>query len=160
MKSKMLRFSIILVLLVLVVVGFTFLPKVFRGMKVQNAFKMENIGYTFIHMDEYFPIQEVKKSNQPHQFPKVENIQLPKEFQYKGITFDTKKFLDSSSTQGLLVIQNDSIVYEQYFRGQEKTTRHISWSMAKSAISTLFGIAIEEGHIESIEQTVEEYLPK
>lgn len=160
MKLKKLRIPLILLLLVLVIAGFIFLPKVYRGLKIQEAFEMKNIEYTFINMDEYFPSKVVKKSTTPYQFPKAKNIQLPKEFEYEGKTFDTEQFLDSSFTQGLLVIQNDKIVYENYWRGQEEGTRHISWSMAKSVISALFGIAIAEGHIKSIDQTVEEYLPE
>lgn len=160
MKLKKLRIPLILLLLVLVVAGFIFIPKVYRGMKIQEAFEMENIEYTFINMDEYFPSKVVKKSSQPYQFPKTKNIQLPKEFEYKGTTFNTAEFLDSSFTQGLLVIQNDKIIYENYWRGQKEDTRHISWSVAKSVISALFGIAISEGHIKSIDQTVEEYLPE
>ena len=44
--------------------------------------------------------------------------------------------------------------------GQEEDIQHISWSVAKSFISALFGIAMDEGYIESIDQTVDEYLPE
>lgn len=58
------------------------------------------------------------------------------------------------------MLQNDSLVFEQYYKGQTESTRHISWSVAKSVVSALFGIAMEEGYIKSIDQTVEEYLPQ
>lgn len=119
-----------------------------------------DIEYSFIHMDEYLPIKVVEKANQPFIFPSIENRNLPQEFVYNGATYNTMQYVDSSYTQGLLIIQNDTIKYENYWRGQEEDTRHISWSVAKSFISALFGIAMEEGFIESINQTVDEYLPE
>lgn len=160
MKLKKLRIPLILLFVALLVVGFIFLPKLIRGLKVQKAFDMSKIEHTFIHMDEYFPKKTVAKSSQPYQFPKTKNIKLPEAFQYEGQSFQTEKFLDSSFTQGLLVIQDDKIVYENYWRGQTQSTRHISWSVAKSVVSALFGIAMAEGHIKSIDQKVEEYLPE
>ena len=85
---------------------------------------------------------------------------MPKEFEYDDNIFNTKKYLDSSYTQGFLVLHKDSISFESYYLGQKKETRHISWSVAKSFVSALMGIAIEEGYIKSIEDNVEEYLPE
>lgn len=87
-------------------------------------------------------------------------IGLPENFSISGHTFNTDEYLKNTGTQGLMVLQNDTLVFENYHNGQEVDTRHISWSVAKSFISALFGIAMEEGHIKSIEQKVEEYLPE
>ena len=65
-----------------------------------------------------------------------------------------KKYLDSSYTQGFLVLHEDSISFESYYLGQNKNTRHISWSVAKSFVSALIGIAINVGYIESIEDNL------
>ncbi len=111
-------------------------------------------------MDEYIPIKTVEKANNPFLFARIENRMLPTEFEHNGTTFNTIHYIDSSYTQGFLLIQNDTIQDENYWRGQEENTRHISWSVAKSYISALFGIAMEEGYIKSIDQTVDEYLPE
>lgn len=121
---------------------------------------MNNIHHTFLNMDEYFPPKEVLKSSHPHIFPKNTAITLPTEFSYENQVLNTAEYLDSSGTQGLLVLQKDSLVFEAYYDGQTETTQHISWSVSKSFISALFGIAIQEGHIKSIDQTVEAYLPE
>ena len=60
----------------------------------------------------------------------------------------------------MLILQNDSLRFEKYYLGHSESTRHISWSVAKSFVSALMGIAIEEGHIKSIDQKIEEYLPE
>src|SRR5678815_949410 len=105
-------------------------------------------------------IRDSYRSDHPFQFPRIENIELPAEFDYNGTTFNTMQYIDSSYTQGLIFIQNDTIQFEDYWRGQEEDIQHISWSVAKSFISALFGIAMDEGYIESIDQTVDEYLPE
>ena len=120
----------------------------------------EDIAYSFIHMDEYLPIKTVEKSDQPFLFPQIENRALPTDFAHNGSTYNTMQYIDSSYTQGLLIIQNDTIQYENYWKGQKENIQHISWSMAKSYISALFGIAMEENFIKSVDQTVDEYLPE
>ena len=120
----------------------------------------EDIEYSFIHMDEYLPIKRVEKADHPFIFPRIENISLPTDFIHDGTTYNTLQYIDSSYTQGFIFIQNDTVQYENYWRGQTEDIQHISWSVAKSYISALFGIAIEEGYIKSIDQTVDEYLPE
>jgi CubicO group peptidase (beta-lactamase class C family) len=121
---------------------------------------MKNIEYTFINMNESLPTKIVGKATHPFIFPRKKNIVLPEYFIADDITFATSKFIDSSYTQGFLFIKNDTIQYENYWRGQKEDVKHISWSMSKSYVSALFGIAIEEGYIKDIHQTVEEYLPE
>ena len=45
----------------------------------------------------------------------------------------------------MIVIHKDEIVYENYWLGNNETKKHISWSVAKSFISALVGIVLEEG---------------
>jgi CubicO group peptidase (beta-lactamase class C family) len=85
---------------------------------------------------------------------------LPESFDFNGQSYESTKYLKDSWTTGFLVIQNDSIVFEDYYLGNTESTRNISWSMAKSFISALMGIAIEEGYIASIEENIENYVPE
>lgn len=59
-----------------------------------------------------------------------------------------------------LVIKNDSIVFEEYWDGYNETSLTNSFSMAKSYIGMLIGIALDEGKINSIEDPVANYLPQ
>lgn len=122
--------------------------------------EMENIEKSFLRMDRYFPFRNLSKSIHPFVFPRKENIELPGKFNHSTGCYNTTEFLDSTYTQGLLVLKNDTIVYENYSRGQKSNTVHISWSMAKSYISLLFGIAVEEGFVEDLHLTVDYYLPE
>ena len=66
---------------------------------------------------------------------------------------------DSLETVALMVIKNDSIVFEEYWSGYSSDTMSNSFSMAKSWVSTLIGVAIREGKIESVNQKVCEFIP-
>lgn len=157
---KFIKYFFLLFLVILIAGGIYIYPKYQRGLVVAKALDQNNIAYTFLNMDEFFPHKEVKASANPHIFPRGKSIPLPMEFSIPERVFNTEAYLDSTGTQGLMILQNDSLVFENYHNGQEEGTRHISWSVAKSFISAMFGIAIEEGHIKSIEQKVEEYLPE
>ena len=157
---KITKYTLAILLPLLLIGGIYFYPKYQRGMEIDRLMQPDQYAHTFINMDEYFPAKAVLKSNNPHIFPKNTAITLPTEFSYESQVLNTAEYLDSSGTQGLLVLQQDSLVFEAYYDGQTEDTRHISWSVSKSFISALFGIAMEEGHIKSIDQTVEEYLPE
>jgi CubicO group peptidase (beta-lactamase class C family) len=57
-----------------------------------------------------------------------------------------------------LVIKEDSIVYEQYWDGYGKDSYSNSFSMAKSYVSTLIGIAVDKGFIQNLDQPVGDYI--
>lgn len=160
MNFKKLKIPSIILLVIVIIVAIIYIPTIRKAILFKEAMALDNLEHTFINMDENLPIKIVYKANKPFVFPRINNITLPSNFVYKKSEFDTKKYIDSSYTQGFLFIQNDTIQYENYWRGQQEDTKHISWSMAKSYVSALFGIAIEEGYIKSINQTVDEYLPE
>lgn len=160
MNFKKLKIPSIILLVIVIIVAIIYIPTIRKAILFKEAMALNNLENTFINMDENLPIKIVYKANKPFVFPRINNITLPSNFVYKESEFDTKKYIDSSYTQGFLFIQNDTIQYENYWRGQQEDTKHISWSMAKSYVSALFGIAIEEGYIKNINQTVDEYLPE
>ena len=73
-------------------------------------------------------------------------------------TFDG--FLSETGTLGFLVVQHDRVMYERYLNGADRATLQTSFSVAKSFLSTLVGIAIEEGLIDSVDDPVTEYVPE
>jgi CubicO group peptidase (beta-lactamase class C family) len=62
-------------------------------------------------------------------------------------------------TSSFLVIKNDSIIYENYWNGHEKNTVSNSFSAAKTLVSLLIGIALDEGKIKSLDESASVYLP-
>lgn len=77
---------------------------------------------------------------------------------------DLKLFLDTSlrnsRTAAFLVIRNDSIIYEHYFNGFKRESLLPSFSVAKSFVSTMVGIAADEGKIKSMHEPITNYLPE
>jgi CubicO group peptidase (beta-lactamase class C family) len=59
-----------------------------------------------------------------------------------------------------LVIKNDSIRFEKYWEGYDSAKLSGSFSMAKTFVSIMAGIAIDEGKIKSIDQPVADFLPE
>ena len=62
--------------------------------------------------------------------------------------------------QSLLVSQNGSVVLEYYSAGNSAKNPVNIKSASKSIISALIGIALDQGHLRSIEQTVDEFFPR
>lgn len=71
-----------------------------------------------------------------------------------------ENFLTSINTVATLVIKDDSIVFEKYWDGYSDTSHSNSFSVAKSMVSLLIGIAQHEGKINSLYDPVVKYLPE
>ena len=59
----------------------------------------------------------------------------------------------------LVVLHRGGVVVEEYFEGDASATTN-SMSMAKTVVSLLVGIAIAEGHIESVDDPIARYVPQ
>ena len=69
-------------------------------------------------------------------------------------------FNKESTTQGLLIIHNDSIVYERYWGDFTADRMATIFSVSKSITSLMCGIAVDDGYIRSIDDPVTDYLPE
>jgi len=65
-----------------------------------------------------------------------------------------------TETQGVLIVQNDSIVYEKCTGDITPDKIAGVFSVTKSVTSLLCGIAVDEGDIKSVDDAVTEYLPE
>jgi len=66
----------------------------------------------------------------------------------------------SLNTQAAILIKGNNIIAEYYAEGYNKDDLVTSWSVAKSFSSTLIGIAIDEGYINSVDDSIALYLPE
>ena len=62
--------------------------------------------------------------------------------------------------RGLLVVQDDKLIIEKYFKGANKYDAFNVHSVTKSITSALVGIAIDKGIIPSEEEKVITYFPE
>ena len=71
-----------------------------------------------------------------------------------------ERYLQASGTTAFLVVHDDKLLYERYFNGYDQRSLNTSFSMAKSFASSLVGIAIDEGHIKSVDEPITNYIPQ
>lgn len=67
---------------------------------------------------------------------------------------------DYSNMTGMVILKEGKSVYENYYNGYTEANRIHIFSVTKSIISALFGIALDKGYIDSIEQKVLEFYPE
>lgn len=67
---------------------------------------------------------------------------------------------DYSNMAGMTILKDGKCVYENYYNGCTKANRIHIFSVTKSIISILFGIALDKGYIDSIEQKVLDFYPE
>lgn len=120
------------------------------------------VFYNFADINDHkkFPKRNLKESKEPFMFHQVENSPFKGEFTYKEKNIKLDDFLAKNKTVSFLVIRNDSILYENYFKGYDKNDVVPSFSMAKSITSALIGCAIEDGKIISVDDPIVIYLPE
>jgi CubicO group peptidase (beta-lactamase class C family) len=70
------------------------------------------------------------------------------------------ELLASTETTAFLIIKDDRLIYENYFNGYERDSINTSFSVAKSFVSALVGISIDEGLIDSVDDPITKYIPE
>ncbi|TND07604.1 MAG: beta-lactamase-like protein with penicillin binding protein transpeptidase domain [Bacteroidetes bacterium] len=121
------------------------------------------VYYNFADIRDYriFPTRELKATTPAFHFASVnDSTKLLGRVAYRGDTLDIDRFLKKSNTVAFLVIKNDTIRYENYFKGYEQSSVVASFSMAKSVTSLLIGCAISDGYIKSVQQPVTDFIPE
>lgn len=83
---------------------------------------------------------------------------INKDFNSTNVSLDSLVTLHK--TISFLIIRNDTILYEHYKKGYSSSSMVSSFSLVKPFISTLIGIAIDEGKIKSENDFIVDYLPE
>lgn len=71
---------------------------------------------------------------------------------------DAAAYAKEQGSQALIVIHKGVVQLEQYWNGADRDTRFNPQSMSKSVLGMLMGIALEEGHINSITDPIGRYV--
>ena len=145
------------IFIVAILAALIFGPKALRVYNFIHLFDEDKIAYNFININKIFPITSITKSSSPHIFKKQE-FMLPEFYELDGKTYNLAESLDYFKSDGLIVLHNGDLLYENYWQGNSKDQPHISWSMAKSFLSALIGIAYHDGLIENLNDPITKYL--
>ncbi len=154
---SLLKIALLALVLLAVIIGL-YHRRIVRVYHVVTLFYADRIVANFRSMDAMFNTVPVHRAPVSSPFARVP-APLPPTFSYQGQNKNLTTWLDETWTTGLVVIRDGAITFEKYYRGNTESTRTISWSLAKSFVSALFGIAVAEGHIASIHDPVTQYVP-
>ena len=101
----------------------------------------------------YFPYNKINAGKHQEWLvsKNYNNLQAP------NFLGDLNTALESTA---FIIIQNDSIKYEKYWHGYSADSMSNSFSIAKSWVSALVGVAIKEKKIMGVNQTVCDFLPE
>ena len=118
-------------------------------------------GDSDVYDYQKFPERVLETSDSPFEFfLNLDEERIRSQFELASAIDDFDSFLAENHTQAFIVIQDDAILYEQYFNGASRDSIVTSFSTAKSFASTLIGIAISERYIKSVNDPITEYLPE
>lgn len=108
-------------------------------------------------MRSVFPGRTIE-AHAPQPLPR-DDRPLTVEFEWNGEIRTLDDYLADSTSLGLVVLHRGEIVHESYRNGADENSRLTTWSVAKSFVASLIAIAMQEGHISSLDQTVAEFVP-
>ena len=134
-------------------------PNIYKLYRLANLYNEKTIARNFINIDNIFSniSGPIPASEKPYIFEK-KDFNLPEKYSFEGEELDFKDGLSHFHTDGLIILHDGKMLFEDYWNGNTKDSKHISFSVAKSYLSALFGIAIDEGLIDSIDDNVTKYL--
>mgnify|MGYP000247291004 FL=1 len=145
------------IFIVVILAALIFGPKALRVYNFIHLFDEDKISNNFININKVFPTTPIAKSKSPHVFVK-RAFELPEFYELDGKTYNLEESLDYFKSDGLIVLQNGDLIYENYWQGNSQNQPHISWSVAKSFLSALIGIAYHDGLIEDLNDPITKYL--
>ena len=118
-----------------------------------NNYMYKALVYNYVNIDDLdlFYTRTVNNGEpQPWKISRLVN---------KGHLPDTVRTeMEKLESVAYLVIKDDSIRYEEYWDGYDEKSLSNSFSMAKSFIGLLIGIAHDEGKIKSLDEPIGNYL--
>jgi CubicO group peptidase (beta-lactamase class C family) len=108
--------------------------------------------------DTLFPARTILASKQPSQLARAATEPVIR-YSFAGLDLTIDDYLNRRPVTGLLIAKDNMILVERYQYGRNDKDRLTSFSMAKSIVGLLIGIAINEGAIRSVDDLAETYVP-
>ncbi|KAJ02838.1 serine hydrolase domain-containing protein [Sulfitobacter mediterraneus] len=150
--GKWLGRLLLALVLAAVVVGLWKREEITRLLAVNSLFSAEKIVSNFSHMDAAFLTTPVPRGNGPT---------TPLDYGPETtLPSQVNQWITDRTVTALVVLKDGDIVYENYFQGTGPDDLRISWSVAKSYLSALVGILLDEGKIASLDDPVTQYAPQ
>jgi CubicO group peptidase (beta-lactamase class C family) len=87
---------------------------------------------------------------------KVDLSQLT--YEINGHTRTVKQYMQGGNTNAIAFMHNGRFIYDDYQNGFNPNTRAHMWSVTKSVTTSLVGIAVAEGLVDSIHDPITKYI--
>jgi CubicO group peptidase (beta-lactamase class C family) len=123
-----------------------------------QMFTTQKTAVTYRNMEEIFPTRRIRADGTPSQL--LTGTMPDIHYQYEHATYSIADFVKRTDTTGLLVLKDEKVLFEGYYQGADSQDLFMSFSVGKSFVSTLVGIAIGDGKIKSINDPMITYLPE
>ncbi|WP_298802357.1 serine hydrolase [uncultured Lentibacter sp.] len=125
--------------------------EVTRLMAVNSLFSAEKIVHNFSHMDSLFLAAPVPRGQAPvSELVIGQPITLPDAY---------AQWVSARALTSVVVLKDGLLRHEAYYLETGPDDRRISWSVAKSFLSALLGVLLEDGTISSVNDPVTKYAP-
>ena len=111
----------------------------------------------FSHFDTLFPARTIAASNEPSRLGRAAQEPVIR-YTFAGEDRTLEQYLDRRPITGFLIAKGDTILVERYQYGRSDAQRLASFSLAKTIVGLLIGVAINEGAIRSIDDVAERYV--
>jgi hypothetical protein len=132
------------------VVGLWNREEIARLWTVNTLFDEGQIVENFSAMDRAFLTTPVPRGDgPPAPLPRGTQAEMPEGFE---------DWLASRAVTGIVVLKDGAIVHENYHLGTDRDDRRVSWSIAKSFLSALLGVLVEQGRL-ALEDPVTRHAP-
>lgn len=130
-----------------------------RLMAVRSLFERTRIVNNFSNMHLHFSNVEIASRATPDGIQGDVSLRGLGAMDWRahdGSSLD--QWLATRRCTALVVLRQGSVVHERYNEGTSKDDQRISWSVTKSVLSLLIGIALERGDIQSLDDPAEKYV--
>lgn len=124
---------------------------IYKG--ILSTYLVGETGPSIYDLDK-FAFRKVKKGAANSNW-----VDLSKEYKI-SLSDEFENYQQENATKAFLVMKGNEIIFEKYWGDHTQKTVSNSFSASKTIVALLIGIAVEEGHIKSIDDSVGDYLPE
>lgn len=113
----------------------------------------------FSHFETLFPARTIAAPKVPSRLARAP-AEPTIRYTYEGRSSTLDDYLDRQPATAFLIAKGDTILLERYQYARTDKQRLTSFSMAKTIVALLVGIAVKDGAIRSIDDLAEVYAPE